>query len=82
MNTSTNKAKVRYVEKEVTRTERVADGVTLDLNEEEAVKLRAVLGRVAVSDGLHAVYTALRDVERCSSLRYRVVGETIRIRAV
>lgn len=82
MNTFTNKVKVRYVEKEVTRTERVVDGVTLDLNEEEAVKLRAVLGGVAVSDGLHAVYTALRDVERSSPLRYRVVGEMIRIHAV
>jgi hypothetical protein len=82
VNTSTDKAKVRYVEKEVMRTERVADGVTLELNEEEAVKLRALLARVAVSDGLHAVYTALREVERSSPLRYRVVGETIRIRAV
>lgn len=82
MDTSSGKAKVRYVEKEVTRTERVADGVTLELSEEEAVRLRAVLGRVATVDGLHDVYTALREVERTSRLRYRVVGETIRIRAV
>ncbi|MDN7427793.1 hypothetical protein [Burkholderia sp. AU45388] len=76
---SISKATTRFVEKEVTRTERVADGVTLELNEEEAHRMLALLGATHAFSGLYDVFAGLDDALGKPVRRHKVDTGVIRI---
>ncbi|MBO1859375.1 hypothetical protein J4G52_38115 [Burkholderia cenocepacia] len=68
---STSKLSPRFVEKEVTMVESVRDGVTLNLTDDEARMLVALVGKTGGAE-LREVYSAL--VREYPSDKYKAVS--------
>lgn len=65
------KAIKRYEEKGILKVEKTPVGVTLELNMEEAEKIKALVFAVVCTDSLEGVYYALKDAGVDSYYRVR-----------